>query len=465
MLVYSSFFSNHLEFAELFGTPKERVNKITLAAMKSKLFFDLAKEAYLDGIRPRRLSSRVVFSTVMEMLNSYISGEMYTVKIIKYKMKVPNDWQFPTMGVSTDENPSVVYYKEWVSTKNGFELKNREVKPGKFIKSIIEKCNLILTDEVINFISEEFSNQWKAFVNERKQLTLNVSSDEFNFEAAYNNMYYAQGSFDSCMENRGYHTFYTDAVNASVAILENEDEEILARCVIFNEVMDDDSGEIFRLAERQYSYNDIYKRILIGKLIQEKRIDGYKVFGAGCGDKTAFVSIDGEDLSNRNFSIECHLELGDPLSYQDSFYGYDYYAKRAYNYKSEDFDLDTTDGQIGNWDDYHKRFVMNTVTVYVDGYEFDCDEDDLEDFVISFGNQYHHIDDVVWSDYHDCYIVEANAIELHDGTWALLSRAYELYDGRWATEDEIVELHNGKWALCSESVFNNEDGNWYLKEA
>ncbi len=54
------------------------------------------------------------------------------------------------------------------------------------------------------------------------------------------------------MVDKEQHSFYENAVNASAAYLENEEGKIIARCIIFNEVKDQD-GKIWRLAERQYS--------------------------------------------------------------------------------------------------------------------------------------------------------------------------------------------------------------------
>lgn len=485
MLVYSSLFKNHVEFAKLFGTPQSRENKIPLAALKSKTFFESLKQLYYSGrgCGQRLYTPRLVYSIVRDMLYDYTSfdnEDMYTVRIINANIKVPCAWNFPTLGVSETMNPSIVYYTEKVKTMNGYQCKKREVKAGRFIKSLIDKSNLVLTDEVINFVCEEFANKWKTFVCELGQnnLSLCVGDSELDFERAYSSLYYAGGTFDSCMENQDFHTFYTDSVDASIATLEDEDGCIFARCVIFNEVRDDDNGEMYRLAERQYACDEVYKRILIAKLISEKRIDGYKVFGSGCGDKTNFVSVDGEDLYDRNFSIKCTLEIGEPLSYQDSFYGYDYDGGRAYNYQSFEFNLSTTDGYIGEWDDYHHEYVRETVTVYVNGNEMLCNSEELDDFEKAWNGyttQWTHRDELVWSDIHDCYIEYDYAIELHDGDYTLEKYAVELHDGRYAFKDDIIELHNGEYALEDEVVMLGDgkfalkcesvmdyDGNWHL---
>ena len=53
--------------------------------------------------------------------------------------------------------------------------------------------------------------------------------------------------------NENIGSFYADAVDATAAWLTDSDGYMVARCVIFNDVMDCDTGDTFRLAERQYA--------------------------------------------------------------------------------------------------------------------------------------------------------------------------------------------------------------------
>ncbi len=82
------------------------------------------------------------------------------------------------------------------------------------------------------------------------------------------------------MTDKDYYYFYMDSVNASAAYLTDEDDMVIARCIIYNEVKDQD-GNKWRLAERQYASdeNDILKRALIDALIKGGYIDGYKKVG------------------------------------------------------------------------------------------------------------------------------------------------------------------------------------------
>ena len=207
-------------------------------------------------------------------------------------------------------------------------------------------------------------------------------------------------SFGSCMTNRGLHGFYENAVNASAAYLENEEGKIIARCVIYNKVKDQD-GKNLRLAERQYASegNEVYKRALVDALINGGHIDGYKQIGAACSDARNFVDIHGNSLSEKEFQIACNLDWDDDLSYQDSFKWYSMTNKIATNYGKGDLALDITDGSLngGNdeYDDYHEYYCSETTTVYVEGREFYCNINDLGDFIwIESLDEYHHKDDV-----------------------------------------------------------------------
>jgi hypothetical protein len=196
------------------------------------------------------------------------------------------------------------------------------------------------------------------------------------------------------MNDENNHSFYYNAVSAKAAWIER-DNKIIARCIIFDSVHDANTGEILRLAERQYSDTDRGKEILIGKLIAAEEIDGYKRFGACCSDSTAFVSAEGDDWSKREFFIDCELNGGDTVSYQDSFKYYDMDERRAYNYYPgcNYHDLAITSGELeAEWDEYNGEYCSETVTVYFHGREISCNVEKLEDFYEINGDYYHYDD-------------------------------------------------------------------------
>ncbi len=87
------------------------------------------------------------------------------------------------------------------------------------------------------------------------------------------------------------------------------------------------------------------------------------------------------------FRIECDLDYGDSLSYQDSFKWYDEYDRVADNYGHGDIDWDVTDGSINDeeeeeeYDDFHGYHCHETRPVYCHGCEYYCDVENLDEFV------------------------------------------------------------------------------------
>lgn len=202
------------------------------------------------------------------------------------------------------------------------------------------------------------------------------------------------------MIDRGFHNFYRDSVKAKAARLVADDGIILARCVIFTEVHDEED-KVWRLAERQYAkdQSDILKRALVDALIKAGEIDGYKLVGCDCGSSRAFSDLEGNSLSHKKFQIECNLDWEDKLSYQDSFKYYNLDWNVAYNYTDSDYsyNLDTTNGQLEDDDEmyyaeYQDRDAYEVTDVFYHGSEITCDSDCMEDFTY-WNDQYYHTED------------------------------------------------------------------------
>lgn len=275
-----------------------------------------------------------------------------------------------------------------------------EMKVGKLFAQIIEdnRWGSKLPKSVKIYLCEEVTKRWKAErLEEESKYELDYGSSLTDFRRIYD--YYSDCAcgFHSCMSGGSHADFYTDAVDATAAwIRDVETGDIVARCVIYDKVMTS-YGNIIRLAERQYAEDekDYLKAILINKLIKEGLIDGYKAIGADCHDAGNFLDINGKKFENTDFSIECRLDYGDTLSYQDSFKWYNIIKGRAYNYPEDDADisLSETDATLydpRNYDDYHECYTENdVVSVYCYGRWISCDDQELDDFILIRGDYYH----------------------------------------------------------------------------
>lgn len=377
-----------------------------------------------------------------------------------------------------------------------------KMRAGKFMRGLILETEIgkLLSPCVVNWISGDvFTQSWCTYTYG------NTSDMELHVDDEFRKIYDSNccnGDFSSCMVDRNRDSFYHDSVKAKAAYITDKTGLVVARAVLFTDVTDRE-GNKWRLLERQYSSegDDVLKRLLIDKLIQEKHIDGYKVVGASCHEANAFVDIDGNSLSDKMFEIDCDLELGDTLSYQDSFKWYSYSLNKAYNYENSEasYNLDTTDLNLygnddedeGEWDDYHQYYCPETTCCYRNGREIWVDSGNLDDFVwIESKDEYYHEDDCVCCDGCQTYILEDGAMhseiteeyyccrgcmEKAEDEFKQRNWHYSEYDGEWYERlDDITHIHiwnesegiYEKKSICIatlDSLIENEDA-WELGE-
>ena len=469
MLFYR--FRDYEGFKDLFemretNSGKDRRNKVLLSYVKQRELVHRAvcgdrEDAYF---RINLSSMSALYSVIMRDLYNESFGchlwQLGSFAVFSTNLFKPDDYR----GLCEDGDARAIRY---VNVDNGRVFK---MKSGKFLRKVMEEHGILakLPEQVSTWVCEEFANRWQSYaMSQMPQAALVVDS---NFRTIYNGES-CEGNFHSCMTDRDNYAFYEVSVRAKAAYLQNSAGKIVARCVIFTEVHDDDTGEILRLAERQYSTdcNLVLQRCLIDKLIEAGEIDGYKTVGAGCSEAEAFVSNTGEDWSGRRFSIYCDLDYGDVLSYQDSFKWYDMDGGRAYNYYKDgaDLDLSTTDGELEgrNWDSWHERWTENdTVTVHSQGYSYECDEEELDDFIYirhdSGQWEYHHKGECAYCEDLDDYVLDRDAhysgildefyydedrMEEAENEYKARHWAYSDYDEEfYEDEDDVVVLHRAE---------------------
>lgn len=399
MLYYK--FRNYEEFKELFGIQdrgggtKSRKNKILLSYIKNK---KLLHDAIVSGdYHLLHISS---MAELKQTMTSEICRSGYRDPRLQYTVYI-KDVEYRSAVYRTDEYEGICEdgdYRaiRYVHLESGRVFK---MKTGKFYRKLILETAFgqTLPEAVLTYLCEEMAQDWQTYTMSRlPENTLCVDKD---FRRIYDSEACA-GNFNSCMTDTGYHVFYSNAVDASAAYLQNGAGFIVARCIIYNQVKDE-TGKIWRLAERQYASggDEILKRALVDALLRGGYIDGYKQIGAGCADERAFVDVSGTSLSHLKFYIDCALDYGDTVSYQDSFKYYDIDRQRATNYGVGEHDLATTGGHLDNicdeYDSYHDSHCEEVEIVYYHGQEYTCDSSRLEDFAwLSFEDGYYHWDDV-----------------------------------------------------------------------
>ena len=392
MLTFS--FKNYDEFKELFVREDgKRKNKVLLAVYKDAVLRKVFQECFYRTDPRLFRDTEGLYKYIWALLESDYRGRAL---IIILGHEVWNDkYSNDNNGVCFDGDfTSIRYYNVELE-------KTYKMKIGKMINYLLEQNQFTrnFSHPIKMWFAETATQKWESELVQLNEVRLVVDDD---FKYIYDADNYTGGNFGSCMSNRHVHTFYNDAVSAKAASLRDDDNRVLARCVIYTDVYDQE-GRKYRLAERQYcGERKFLKRLLVKKLIDEGYIDGYKACDAGCGDSQMFYGIDHNLLPDRNLHIECNLELDDNLSYQDSFKYYDLDSHTAYNYERNctEYRLDTTDGMLGdeerNYDEYHDEYVdCDLVDVYYNGNVMTCAEDDLDDFIwIGAEGMYIHEDDV-----------------------------------------------------------------------
>ena len=316
MLYYQ--IQNYDEFKHIFGIVKHgdgtsgRKNKVLLAYLKDKRLLHEAVTSNRYGLLHITDMAGLEATMEREIRRSGDGSPGLPYRLVLMG-KTYHSAVYETdsnEGICEDGDTKAVRY---VNRKTG---KTFKMKAGKLYRNLLLETEFgkRLPQKVVTYLSEKFAADWQVYATGKSPKSrLHVNQD---FRKIYSSEC-CEGDFSSCMTDKGFHHFYKDAVDASAAYIENEDGKVIARCIIFNEVKDED-GETWRLAERQYASdnNDILKQTLVEALIDGGHIDGYKKVGAGCGDARAFVDNHGNSLTHKKFRISCDLDWGDTLSYQ-----------------------------------------------------------------------------------------------------------------------------------------------------
>ena len=412
-MIYIKSFKNYDEFKQLFGVVKHgngvvsRKNKILLACLKDRKLFHwwLGFKEWCD-----RTGNKYLYDYDYLRATNMDDLKAFTKSMVSHLVYNDPDNDDTLYRIHFDINFCYVLYSTTLSLDdlNGictdgdsrsirYENKERgrifKMKAGKFITRCIEECRIpreYMPEQLKRWIGEEFARDWQVYAEQRvrNDYTLHVDDD---FEAIYDSDR-CFGDFGSCMTDKGHHTFYRDAIKAKAAYITDEDDMIVARCIVYTDVWDENNNH-YRLAERQYSsgQDDVLKQILVDKLIKAGEIDGYKRVGASCHD----IQINGS---------------------------------RA----SEDY--------CWNWSDYEDAYLLDDECCYVEKEE---EYRLLDDCVEDIDGEYQLESDCKWSDYHNGYIHEDNAV------WSSIADS-------WLDSEK-----DSKCAECGEWYPGNYGDEWY----
>lgn len=339
-----------------------------------------------------------------------------------------------------------------------------KMKAGKFLRKILldNERTSDFCEQAIIYTCESFSTDWTAYAASKQEDVYKLVVDD-DFSLIYNPDVQA-GGFNSCMNNKGYENFYSDYVDAQAASLWKNDV-MVARCVIFTNVYVKGSEIGYRLAERQYAWNEdnTLKQILVNKLIEGDYIDGYKKVGASCHDPRLFILNDGTSLSDKVLFINSYGDATEAdVPYMDTFKYYDEDNKEFYNaefckYTHKAENTDGTMDYCQEFDSYHECYCDEVRSVYVwnryGEYErMFCDVDRLDDFAWCvrngeyysdcqcswYENDYIPKDECVYSRYLDDWLFSDNAMYSEEMEDYLPESEYDKILEEWLAECEAV---------------------------
>ena len=486
-MIYIKSFSNYEEFKEVFGFvehgngTKSRKNKILLGALKDRRFihFCLTRCAWKDDAEFfSRIFSIKDAATLKAFINDYICKRSrgyhgFSFELPSVTCVYSSNYRFDVLnGICEDMDTNCVRYYN-IEREKVFKM-----KAGKFITQLIEEsCDTaILPEQIKRWIGEEFAREWKAYAESRmpnaNNLELYVGDCASDFADIYDGDI-CVGDFGSCMTNNGQYEFYVESIDASAACLRNDEGDILARCIIYNEVHNENTGEVLRLAERQYSkgQDNVLKQILVDKLIKGGYIDGYKRVGASCHDSRDFVYNDGSPLTDRMW-IKNTIREGDTLSYQDTFKWLDQDDGIAYNHEfgCDYIDLATTDSTLEEshdgetWCPYDEEWICDDCVSYDDYHEeYIYDRHAVSAMrngdVITVDNR--RLDDFRWSDRYETYIHEDDCtyVDGEDDYYFDSDVIYSDYDDEYILKEDSMRVGEDKQICKSDdAVFSNKQG-------
>lgn len=407
-------FKDYNEFKELYVREDgKRKNAVLLAFTTSKeLFKWYQKRQRLDLFFKIR-SMNDLFQELLTRITNTSYGD-YSIEIDGWRFHSDIYRMDGQKGLCFDGDVESFRYVRVTDNatykKKVGRLVGMLIDASEYGQEIPRKCKV--------WLCEELAQRWRSYAASQINDFELVVDDDFESIYDQDNCYLDGEDMGSCMQNDGYHSFYNDAVDAYAASL-RKGGYIVARCVIYNRAKQYGTDKIFRLAERQYAIDcrDLYKRLLVAKLIDKGLIDAYKPAGASCHEPQSWLDVNGEPLSETRFSIECNLEHNDTLSYQDSFKWYDESKHTAFNYRvnGSKESLTETDGYYRSdkyWDSYNEQYAdEETITCYRDGYEYTTDRWTIDEYFewVEDEEAYYYEGDVTFCDCCNKYVLNDNA--------------------------------------------------------
>lgn len=200
------------------------------------------------------------------------------------------------------------------------------MKPSKLVHKILSNLNALINESIMIYIGELCQYSYESsYIEPRK---IHTSQD---FSIIYGPQEY---DLHSCMVEAEKESFYECNVDATAAYFVDADQNVIARCVIWNKVYDE-NGKQYKYADRIYGIDEATKKEFYDALICFG-VDLIKDFNAGTSNENAIVDPNtGYTFGGRLRTMCTGLQSGDPVPYLDTFPWYK--DEWIYNYPVEGY--------------------------------------------------------------------------------------------------------------------------------
>lgn len=302
---------------------------------------------------------------------------------------------------------------------------------------------------------------------------------------------------NSCMNGDGEYMGIYEENTVQILALFNEDNLLCGRALVWHGViLDDDNDNRVTFMDRVYTSEDFMNEMFRQYAIDNKWY--YKYHYTSGGNKDKLVNLVG-DIVFHKLTVKLCTDH-DQYPYIDTFcYGGDgwlsnYNDEAIYTYQNTGGDR----SGCGIWDDIRDVNILDEDdavniergryrgytthvdnAVEVDGYWYWAQDDDIvevngywytkDDDEVEYcecDDEWHHVNDLVYSDYHSRYLLYDNAVNVN-GEWYLEDDAEIVeIDGSWYRKDDqdIVFCEcDGDYHLTEDCVCT-EDDEWILRE-
>jgi hypothetical protein len=305
----------------------------------NKLFFDRELNTFLN-IHNNNIISSILLHGDKDILNTEINY---------FTRKENDNSHINYLNVNKlefNEDINNIFFNH---SKYFSEQKNRiDIKIGRFLTKVLKKETFerfnILTKDVENFV-----NLYKSYFDfDEKKLQIIKGNDikYWYLEENYLNIYFGT-LWKSCMRQKERNKFlemYSKNENCSMLILLDDNGKLRARALLWDKVIDVNTGIEYKVMDRIYTIYDHDVNLFKSWAFN----NGYITKVEQNSKSESFFQIDNENVTNIGFKIKLNAFNLNYYPYLDTFKFIDINNGYLYNYdKSIDlYKLTRSDGRL-----------------------------------------------------------------------------------------------------------------------